>query len=221
LDSNPLFDVEPYRQEPRRLAVVRQVHRPVLVLGSTQPVELVAQSSARRRGAEVMRRRSGGGAVYLQPGEQVWIDAWVPRDDPLWDDDVAKAAAWVGAWWSSTLGAFGVEDLEVHTGRAVPGELGALVCFAGRGPGEVFHSDQKVMGLSQWRSREGALFSACTYRHWDPGPVIELIDMEPGLSDDLESVAVGVGDLAPDSAGIISLQDALMSSFSDLGTTNS
>ena len=53
--------------------------------------------------------------------------------------DVAAAAEWVGAWWTAALAGLGQHGFDVHTGRSVPGELGELVCFAGRGPGEVFH----------------------------------------------------------------------------------
>ncbi len=72
----------------------------------------------------------------------------------------------------------GLSGLEVHAGRAVPGDLGELICFAGRGPGEVFSAGQKVVGLSQWRSREGALFSSCAYLHWDPVPMLTLLNLD-------------------------------------------
>jgi lipoate-protein ligase A len=221
LRSSPLFDVDPFRRESRRLAVAREVERPTLVLGSTQSADLVAQPSVAQRGVDVVRRRSGGGAVFLQPDEQIWIDAWVPRDDDLWQADVAKAAAWVGAWWIGALSALGLVGLEVHAGRALPGELGGLVCFAGRGPGEVFHTGRKIMGLSQWRSREGALFSACAYRIWDPAPMIELIAIDANVTGALTSLAVGVGDLVSGWTDLTSLQDALLSSFSDWASTTS
>ena len=34
--------------------------------------------------------------MYLDPGGQLWLDAWIPRDDPLWVLDVSAAAEWVG-----------------------------------------------------------------------------------------------------------------------------
>ena len=124
------------------------------------------------------RRRGGGGAVYLEPGDPLWLDAWVPRDDPLWRFDVTQAAAWVGEWWVDALSGLGLGAFEVHGGRVVPGALGELVCFAGRGPGEVFHRGRKVVGLSQWRAREGALFSSCAYGRWDPVPMLGLLDTD-------------------------------------------
>jgi lipoate-protein ligase A len=212
-----LFDVEQFRGESARLAVARTVTQPTLVLGSTQPMELVAPEPVRQGAVAVVRRRGGGGSVFLRPADHLWIDAWIPRDDPLWEDDVSAAAAWAGAWWIAALAEMGLRDLEIHAGRAVPGQFGHLVCFAGRGPGEVLHHGRKVMGLSQWRSREGALFSTCAYGRWDPAPLIDVVEMEPGdragLVDALVPLVVGVDDLAPSPVDLGALRDALMASF--------
>jgi lipoate---protein ligase len=117
----------------------------------------------------------------------------------LWEADVAVAAEWVGAWWVDALGARGVPDLVVHRGPAVPGPHGGLVCFSGRGPGEVFEGERKVMGISQWRSREGSLFHTCVYAHWDPDPLIDLLDVDlptrKALQRDLPRLAAGILDL--------------------------
>jgi lipoate-protein ligase A len=197
--SFSFFDVEQFRTEPRRLAVARDVAGPTLVLGSTQPTELVDVTALREQQVELARRRGGGGAVYLRPGEQLWVDVWVPRDDPLWLPDVSAAAEWVGAWWMEALAGSGQHGFDVHRGRSVPGAFGDLVCFAGRGPGEVFHGLAKVVGLSQWRAREGALFSTCAYLRWDPIPLLALVDFEDEgravLAQDLAPLAVGLGSL--------------------------
>jgi lipoate---protein ligase len=215
--TQSLFDVEPFRAEPRRVVVRRQVDRATLVLGSTQPTEFVAGWALRERGVELARRRGGGGAVYLRPGDHLWLDAWIPRDDSLWDHDVSRAAEWVGAWWSDALKGLGTGGFEVHTGRSVPGELGELVCFAGRGPGEVLHAGRKVVGLSQWRSREGALFSSCVYDRWDPAGLLGLLDVDDvaraALVSDLASAAVGVEELEPAVDDMEALGRALLASF--------
>ena len=212
-----LFDVERFRAEPRRLAVARDVARPTLVLGSTQPTALVDVSALGERGVELARRRGGGGAVYVGPGEQLWLDAWVPRHDPLWAADVSVAADWVGAWWIEALAGRGRQGFDVHHGRSVPGAFGDLVCFAGRGPGEVFHGAAKVVGLSQWRAREGALFSSCAYLRWDPAALLALVDVEDGahaaLARDLAPMAVGLAELEPPVADIAGLCALLLESF--------
>jgi lipoate---protein ligase len=202
---------------PGRVALAREVERPVLVLGSTQPTELVDGPAMRGRGIELARRRGGGGAVYLEPGAQLWVDAWVPRDDPLWILDVSAAAEWVGRWWMDALGGFGLSGFSVHAGRAAPGELGDLVCFAGRGPGEMFHGARKVVGLSQWRAREGALFSSCAYVRWNPVRLLELIyaaaHVREGMERELTSVAVGLAELDPPVTDLGDVRDRLIGSF--------
>jgi lipoate---protein ligase len=216
--DGPLFDVERFRAEPHRLSQVRQVTSPTLVLGSTQPSDLIDRAAARRTGVQVARRRGGGGAVYLEPGDPLWLDAWIPHDDPLWKSDVSAAAEWVGAWWAQALQGLGLRGLQVHTGRAVPGDLGELVCFAGRGPGEVFLQGQKVVGMSQWRAREGALFSSCAYLHWDPAPMLELLDVDDEarteLSFALAPVAAGLATLDPSFDRLDGLGERLGATFS-------
>jgi lipoate-protein ligase A len=215
------FDVEQFRPEPRRVALAREVTRPTLVLGSTQPAELVDGNALRRRDMDLAWRRGGGGAVYLEPGTQLWLDAWIPRDDPLWRIDVSAAAEWVGRWWVEALAGLGHHGFDVHTGRALPGRLGELVCFAGRGPGEVFHGGRKLVGLSQWRAREGALFSSCAYLRWEPAALLELMLLEPLLHEamtrDLMPVAVGLGELDPAVADLGRLRERLLGSFHTFG----
>ncbi|MHB8219593.1 MAG: lipoyl protein ligase domain-containing protein [Acidimicrobiales bacterium] len=170
-----------------------------MVLGSTQPGGIVDPVRAASAGISVVRRRTGGGAVLLLPGDHLWVDAWLPRDDPLWRRDVSTAAHWVGRWWSEVLRAHDVPDVAVHAGPIRRTRWSDRVCFAGMGPGEVTASGQKVVGIAQWRSREGALFHVCAYRHWDPVPLVDVLSIPPGERDemrsDLRSAAVGLDEL--------------------------
>jgi lipoate-protein ligase A len=218
--------VERFRPERRRVAVVREVAHPTLVLGSTQPTDLVSPDTLRERSVELVRRRGGGGAVYLEPGAFLWVDAWIPRDDVLWAHDVSVAAEWVGRWWIAALAGVGSGDaaagaLSVHTGRSAPGSFGDLVCFAGRGPGEVFFDDRKIVGLSQWRSREGALFSSCAYLEWDAAPLLELLSFDDPtrseLAGELRDVAAGVGALSPSVSELAWLRERLVGAFPAIG----
>jgi lipoate---protein ligase len=228
--------VERFRPERRRVAVVREVTHPTLVLGSTQPADLVSPEVLRERSVELVRRRGGGGAVYLEPGAFLWVDAWVPRDDLLWAHDVSVATEWVGQWWIEALvsagagagAGAGVEAegeaqgaLSVHTGRSEPGALGDLVCFAGRGPGEVFLDGRKIVGLSQWRSREGALFSSCAYLDWDPEPLLDLLSFDDAtraeLASGLRDVAVGVGSLLASVSDLAGVRERLVGDFPRIG----
>lgn len=176
--------------------MVRRVPRPALVLGSTQPAADADAGRAAAAGVEVVRRRSGGGAVLVGPHDPVWLDVWLPRGDPLWSDDVVVAATWVGEWWAAWLRGHGARGLAVHRGGSTGGPLARRVCFAGVGPGEVTAGGRKVVGVAQWRCREGALFHACAYRRWRARPLVDLLAVpaagRAAVADRLEGAATGI-----------------------------
>jgi len=160
---------------------------PALVLGSTQPASEVRPGAA----IEVVRRRSGGGAVLVVPGEVLWIDVIVPAGDPLWDDDVARSSHWLGDVWAAALADHGVEA-EVHTGPLVRSAWSDAVCFAGIGPGDVLIGGEKVVGISQRRTRAAARFQCAALGRWDPSALLALLAIDATVAD-LEPLATGVG----------------------------
>ena len=132
---------------------ILEATRPALVLGSTQPDSDADVATCASAGVDVARRRSGGGAVLVGPGECVWVDVLVPRGDPLWHDDVGRATWWLGDAWVAALSAVGVEGCRVHRRGMVPSPWSKVVCFAGLGPGEVVDpAGSKVVGISQRRT---------------------------------------------------------------------
>ncbi|MCD9622467.1 lipoate--protein ligase family protein [Rhabdothermincola salaria] len=167
---------------PRREMWVFTVDRPALVLGSTQPATDVDTGAAERLGVDVVRRRSGGGAVLLDPGAVVWVDAVVPRDDELWHDDVGRAFAWLGQLWARVLGDLGVppDQVAVHEAGLVTTPLSPVVCFAGLGPGEVTVGGAKAVGISQRRTRSTARLQSSVLLSWDAERQVALL--APGLA---------------------------------------
>ena len=166
MTGRPLFDADAMRSLDRRTVFVRVVERPTLVLGSTQDVGIVDTGALARQGLELVRRRSGGGAVLLEPERAVWIDTWVPRADPLWSDDVVHSGSWVGSWWAESLGD---PRLDVHQGPPIASRWSDLICFAGVAAGEVVYAGRKLVGVAQWRTRSGALTHSLAYLgiEWD------------------------------------------------------
>ena len=162
------------------------VERPALVLGSVQPETDVDLEVAAERQVEVARRRSGGGAVLVQPGAVAWIDLAVPRGDVLWHDDVAVAAEWLGEVWVAVLAELGLPGGSVHQGGLAATALSPVICFAGKGPGEVTVADEKVVGISQRRTRHAARFQCSIPLRWDPDLHAALL--APGIA----RVAAGV-----------------------------
>lgn len=175
---------------------------PAVVLGSTQPDEVVDRSAAARSGLDVARRRSGGGAVLLVPDETTWIDVLLPPGHPRWSDDVGRASWWLGRAWADALGDLGVDGAEVHRGPLERSSLTSLVCFAGMGPGEVRLGPAKVVGISQRRSRVGARFQCLLLHRWDPLRLLDVLAVDGGPRAEalrsLPSAATGIGrDIGP------------------------
>jgi lipoate---protein ligase len=191
------------RPEIRAVAVCRPTS-PALVLGSTQPDSLVDRDAAARSGTDVVRRRSGGGAVLVRPADPLWVDVWVPAGDRLFEPDVGRAFWWLGDVWRAALDGFGVRGLSVVRGAPAPdpGPL-AVACFGSAGSGEVVTADgRKVVGLSQRRVRAGSRFSAACLDRWDPAALVALLagddDERRSLRHRLDPVAVGLDELLPD-----------------------
>jgi lipoate-protein ligase A len=168
---------------------------PALVLGSTQSEELVDAEAAAAAGIELARRRSGGGVVLVVPGEVAWVDVILPAGDALWDDDVARAAHWLGRAWQAALAELGVGPTEVHEGPLACGPLGRLVCFATVGAGEVTvpgtDGPRKVVGISQRRTRAAARFQCAAYRRWDPDQLARLLRLDGEGRRAIADAAIG------------------------------
>jgi lipoate-protein ligase A len=180
---------------------VCRVSAPAVVLGSTQTLAVVDAQRAASQGVSVARRRSGGGAVLVTPGDPVWVDVWVPAGDPLWTEDVGRGFDWMGDAWVAALGRSGVTGVSAHRGGSVARTpWSTLVCFGGVGTGEVVTGDgRKVVGLAQRRNRDGAWFHGACILRWDPRRLVGLLalsDSERAAAEEaLGAASVGVGDL--------------------------
>ena len=142
-----------------------------IVLGSRQADTELDTDVCVKAGTEIVQRRSGGGMVYLVPGNHIWLDVVIPKADSLWNDDVGRASWWLGDAWLAAIESLGVTGVHVHREHMTTGEHGDLVCFAGVGPGEVmFRSasgvETKVVGISQRRTQESARFQCTMYLQW-------------------------------------------------------
>jgi lipoate-protein ligase A len=159
-----------------------------LVLGSHQPEDTWDAGARQAAGIELARRRSGGSAVLVGPGLVLWVDLIIPATDPLWHDDVGRAAWWVGALWSSAI-----EGSEVWKGPMRSSEWSRVVCFAGLGPGEVTVGGRKVVGVCQRRTARGALFQTAALLQWRPDDYVALLAGPVGDPADLASSAAAIG----------------------------
>ena len=154
----PLFDVEPLRTLQRSTLGVLSRDDAVVVLGGRQSMADLDAGALARDGIRVLRRHGGGGAVLLRPADR-WVELWLPAPIGARDHDVRSTAYLVGGWWQAALSAHAV-DATAHRGAVLDPDQGSVACFAGLGPGELTLRGRKVLGISQWRVREGSLVSS-------------------------------------------------------------
>jgi len=181
----------------RRLVRVAHATGPSLVLGSAQVAGRLDLDLAASLGVEVARRRSGGGAVLVWPGHQVWLDVGLPRSDPLWDDDVSRSARWLGEALAAALVELGVTAAAAHTGVLEHTTWSHQVCFAGQAPGEVVVGRRKVVGTSQRRTRQGAVFQVAVAMVWAPRLLLDLLGLPEEAEPALAAAGVGLATLVP------------------------
>lgn len=173
----------PFPDPMARAVWVCEPAAPALVLGSAQPEDHVDRAACERAGVEVVRRRSGGGAVLVAPGAQLWLDVLLPAGDDRWSDDVGRAFLWLGEVWAAALADLGIAGT-VHRGALRTSTWSPRVCFAGVGPGEVLDEQgRKVVGLSQRRTRAGARFQCVALADWDPAALVGLLAVPAGERD--------------------------------------
>ena len=184
------FHAQAIPDAPTRQVWVFEVDRPAIALGSAQPAAHLNEAACARLGVEVVRRRSGGGAVLLIPDEIVWIDVLLPASDPQWHDDISRAGWWLAEAWAATCaGLMNGAAVEVHRAGMVTTKWSSHVCFAGLGPGEVTTGGEKLVGVSQRRTRTTARFQTAVHRRWDAVRTCELLSDPLIDPDELATVA--------------------------------
>lgn len=169
------------RDRRRRVSWLRPV-APALILGSASPDLFGGMRT------DLVRRQSGGGLVWLDPGTSAWVDVFVPTGDPLWHSDVGTAFHWLGRTLAAAFADVGV-PASMHPGPYEAGPSDGLVCFASLGPGEVVVDGRKLVGISQRRTREGSRFQCIAYERFELGPLASVVD--PATAAHVRDRAVG------------------------------
>jgi lipoate-protein ligase A len=178
-----LYDYGALRALVAPTMLIVRPSEPTVVLGGSQSLNVIGEEH--RSDFALRRRRGGGGLVMLQP-DDVWIDWWIPTTDARWSSDVRVASRRVGEWWCNVLSPRIDREVLVHEGSLTGSASWRVACFAGRGPGEIFVDDRKVVGVSQWRVREGAFVSTVLPAH-SSSPLLDILyDVPDGLDDALD-----------------------------------
>jgi lipoate-protein ligase A len=207
-----LHGLDPFADGPveRPQVWICSVEAPAIVLGSRQRPDVLDLDACERAGLEVVRRRSGGGAVLLRPDAVAWIDLVLPPGSVA--DDIRASMVWAGERWRDALLAVSADGdadadgtagrLAVHRGAMTGSPWSDLVCFAGIGPGEVLVGGRKLVGLSQRRTRHGVRIQGQLHRRSLVGelPSLFAVDVpaepvpEPAVLADIEPTSRDISD---------------------------
>jgi lipoate-protein ligase A len=164
-------------------------------MGSGQPASDFDADRLDAAGLELVRRRSGGGAVLVAPGRQVWLDVFVPAGDVLAHEDVGMSFHWLGEVFAGAIGAvLGASQdragVEVHRAAARTGPWSKVLCYSGLGAGEVTVAGRKVVGMSQRRGRFGSWIHSMALL----GGQDELAGLLAGTEDRRRDARAALGD---------------------------
>ena len=209
-----LFSAGSWEQIDSPTLRVLKVSAPTMVVGSSQSLDVVDLEACAAGGVDVVRRRSGGGAVWLDD-DMIWVDVFVPAGHHRWDPDIGRSMWWLGEAWAHALTSSGVPNTVVHRGPMVRTRWSSSVCFAGLGAGEVTVDGRKVVGISQRRTRAGALLQCGLLRHWEPTDFVRLLR----FGEDRPADAIGVS-LAPAALGVGAKADLALAWLVDLLATD-
>ena len=172
-----------------RQIIIHEIDKPTMVFGTAQKnMSLSADIEC-----EYVSRKSGGGAVFLEPDEVLWVDFVIPRKDPLWCNDIGQSSVWLGELWVEAMKEIGVLGT-VHYEETRKNKLSSLICFAGLTTGEVTVLGKKTIGISQRRTREGAWFQCAALFSWSAKKMVDLLKLEPRkkIIDDLLELAAPI-----------------------------
>ncbi len=173
-----LYDYDVVRSLSEPTMFVVRLGEPTLVLGASQSVKILDRNNV---GSLALRRRRGGGGLVLLQSGDLWVDWWIPVTDPRWSPDVRASSLRVGGWWRDVLATHVQGEVSVHEGALEGEEAHRVVCFAGRGPGEVFVDGRKAVGLAQWRVHEGSFLTSVLHTSPSSSVVGLLVNPPAGL----------------------------------------
>ena len=162
----PTFDM--------RQIIFHTVDKPTMVFGTAQK-NITKEINLN---CEFVRRKSGGGAVFLEPEGVLWVDFVIPKSDHLWENDIGRSSLWLGELWAKALKEIGIEG-KVHRDGLLKNRFSSQVCFAGLATGEVSVLGKKSIGISQRRTSEGAWFQCAALFSWPIEKIVDMLQLKP------------------------------------------
>ena len=135
--------------------------------GARQHAAATSDVRAPASSVEVVRRRSGGGAVLVVPGRGAVGRRGRPGRRPAVGRRRRPGLHWLGEAWAAALARARRRRRRCTTARSCAAVVGRGVLRRPR-PGEVTVDGRKVVGISQRRTRAAARFQCAALGRWDP-----------------------------------------------------
>lgn len=166
---------------------------PAVAMGSAQRPDRFEGERLRQDGVQLAARRSGGGAVFIEPRSTVWIDLLAPRTTHWYSAELTENFMLVGRRWQNALVSLGI-DTELCDRSEGRSPASAVACWAGLGWGELTIDGAKVVGLSQRRTRWGSRVQALAVLDRSSARVADYLgaDDRAVLGDSIRGVEVDV-----------------------------
>jgi lipoate-protein ligase A len=190
---------------------------PVLILGAGQSDADIDLDACRAAGITILRRTSGGTAVFATPW-LLGLDLALPVSHPLVLADIVESYAWFGATWAHALQSLGIDARsisidEARTAAQREPQSRLLIkpaCFGSVAPYEVVLGPRKLVGLSQVRRRHVQILQSGLYLRFSASDIIDLLVIPERASarTELHAVAVGLNDVAHSEIGAEQVREA-------------
>ncbi len=164
--------------------------RDSIVLGVGQPASQLDFEACREAGCDILRRISGGTAVYHDQNT-LSFQLVLPEGHPCLTDDIHRNYRLIAGVAVSMLASMGVQSRSVSIDEArrdaSPAGLEAI-CFSSLAPYEILAGNRKLVGLAQVRRRTVSALQGMLYLRNDPAKSARLVSRDPELRDRLSRV---------------------------------
>lgn len=161
-----------------------------IILGIGQPSSQIDVDASRAANCDVLRRISGGTAVFHDE-QTVSFQLVLPENHPFLSRDVHVNYQRIASIIVSMLGSFGVPSrpasLEEAKADSPPVGLEAI-CFSSLSPYEVVSGGRKLVGLSQVRRRTVSALQGMLYLRNCPAKSAQLVPVDPATRERLTSI---------------------------------
>lgn len=167
-------------------------NRKALVLSTAWKDQPLNKAAIERDDLEICHRRSGGGAVYIDPDHVSWVDFWIPKTHHIYESEPSKMFLKIGSLYVDVLHNLGIDaDLITLVQRSDSDTAQRkYACWAGLGWGEITLANSKILGLSQRRNRWGARIQSMLCLAGTAAKVVDYIDVAEPIKINTDHVDV-------------------------------